>query len=181
MRAHEAGALHGDIGSRGPALAAYPRRRQRAGAAAVAAHRDAGDGRRAGRRRASTCATWRPSTARPAYVLDEDDLRARCRDFRGGFAGADVYYAGKAFLCKAVVRIIAEEGLFLDVCTGGELAIALAAGMPPERIGLHGNNKSVAELTRARRRRRRPDRRRLVRRDRPADRARPRARACARG
>ena len=66
----------------------------------------------------------------PAYVLDEDDLRARCRDFAAAFAGADVYYAGKAFLCKAVVRVIAEEGLYLDVCTGGELAVALAAGIP---------------------------------------------------
>ena len=63
-------------------------------------------------------------------MLDEEDLRARCRDFRAAFAGADIYYAGKAFLCKAVVRIIAEEGLHLDVCSGGELAVALAAGMP---------------------------------------------------
>ena len=76
-------------------------------------------------------------------------MRERCRRFRNGFAGADVYYAGKAFLCKAMVRIIAEEGLSLDVCTGGELAVALAAGMPPERIGLHGNNKSHSELERA--------------------------------
>nr|WP_228532021.1 diaminopimelate decarboxylase [Micromonospora sp. ANENR4] len=85
----------------------------------------------------------------PAYVLDEDDLRERCREFRAAFPDADVYYAGKAFLCRAVVRMIAEEGMFLDVCTGGELATALSAGMPPERIGFHGNNKSVAELTRA--------------------------------
>ena len=85
----------------------------------------------------------------PAYVLDEADLRARCRAFRDAFAPADVYYAGKAFLSKAVVRIIAEEGLSLDVCSGGELATALAAGMPPARIGLHGNNKSKSELTRA--------------------------------
>jgi diaminopimelate decarboxylase len=60
--------------------------------------------------------------------------------------GMDVYYAGKAFLCRAVVRIIHEEGLYLDVCSGGELRTALAAGMPGERIGFHGNNKSVAEL-----------------------------------
>jgi diaminopimelate decarboxylase len=85
----------------------------------------------------------------PLYVLDEDDLRSRCRDFRAAFQDVDVYYAGKAFLCRAVVRMIAEEGLHLDVCTGGELATALSAGMPPERIGFHGNNKSVAELTRA--------------------------------
>jgi diaminopimelate decarboxylase len=85
----------------------------------------------------------------PVYVLDEADFRARCREFADAFAGADVYYAGKAFLCRAVVRMIAEEGLRLDVCSGGELAVALAAGMPPERIGLHGNNKSVSELRRA--------------------------------
>ncbi|NUR25102.1 MAG: diaminopimelate decarboxylase [Catenulispora sp.] len=85
----------------------------------------------------------------PAYFLDEDDFRARCRAFREAFAGSEVFYAGKAFLCKAVVRILAEEDLYLDVCTGGELATALAAGMDPERIGFHGNNKSVAELNRA--------------------------------
>ncbi len=85
----------------------------------------------------------------PAYVLDEADLRARARAFRDAFAPATIYYAGKAFLSKAVVRIIESEGLSLDVCTGGELATALAAGMPPERIGLHGNNKSTSELIRA--------------------------------
>lgn len=88
----------------------------------------------------------------PVYVLDEDDFRSRCRDYRHAFGGdgaAGVYYAGKAFLCKAVVRWVAEEGLGLDVCTGGELAVALAAGFPPERIAFHGNNKSVEELGRA--------------------------------
>jgi diaminopimelate decarboxylase len=85
----------------------------------------------------------------PAYVLDEADFRARAVAFRDAFAPGRVYYAGKAFLSKAVVRIIADEGLSLDVCTGGELATALAAGMPPERIGLHGNNKSASELIRA--------------------------------
>jgi diaminopimelate decarboxylase len=85
----------------------------------------------------------------PAYVLDEADLRARAVAFRDAFAPATIYYAGKAFLSKAIVRIIEAEGLSLDVCTGGELAIALAAGMPPERIGLHGNNKSASELIRA--------------------------------
>jgi diaminopimelate decarboxylase len=85
----------------------------------------------------------------PAYIFDEDDFRVRCRDFRDAFTGADVFYAAKAFCAKAVVRIVAEEGLNLDVCTGGELAVALAAGMPPERIKVHGNNKSTMELTRA--------------------------------
>jgi len=85
----------------------------------------------------------------PALFLDEDDLRARARAYKASFDGVDVYYAGKAFLCTTVARWIADEGLGLDVCTGGELAVALAAGFPAERIGVHGNNKSVAELTRA--------------------------------
>jgi diaminopimelate decarboxylase len=85
----------------------------------------------------------------PAYVLDEADWRARCRAWRDAFDGGDVYYAGKAFLCTAVARWVAEEGLSLDVCTGGELAVALAAGFPVERLLFHGNNKSVAELERA--------------------------------
>ncbi|MDP9496576.1 MAG: diaminopimelate decarboxylase [Actinomycetota bacterium] len=85
----------------------------------------------------------------PAYVLDEEDFRARCRAWRDAFAGATVYYAAKAFLCTAVARWVAEEGLSLDVCTGGELAVALHAGFPAERLLFHGNNKSVAELARA--------------------------------
>ncbi|MEV4465291.1 diaminopimelate decarboxylase [Micromonospora echinofusca] len=148
MRAHEAGALHGDIGSRGPAWlrppadvnalvpALWPRNVARGGDGVLAV---AGLGVR------DIAADF----GTPVYVLDEDDLRSRCRDFRTGFDGVDVYYAGKAFLCRAVVRMIAEEGLHLDVCTGGELATALSAGMPPERIGFHGNNKSLRELTRA--------------------------------
>jgi diaminopimelate decarboxylase len=82
----------------------------------------------------------------PMYVFDERDFRARCREFVCAFTHTDVYYAGKAFLTKAVTRIVREEGLHLDVCSGGELALALAAGMPVGRIGLHGNNKSVDEL-----------------------------------
>lgn len=85
----------------------------------------------------------------PAYVLDEDDFRARARAFRDAFAAYDVFYAGKAFLSTTVARWIAEEGLFLDVCTGGELVVAERAGFPMERIGFHGNNKSTAELARA--------------------------------
>ena len=87
----------------------------------------------------------------PAYVLDEDDFRARCRAWRSAFPvdSGDVYYAGKAFLCTAVARWVAQEGLSLDVCTGGELAVAVRAGFPPDRLLFHGNNKSVAELTRA--------------------------------
>jgi diaminopimelate decarboxylase len=85
----------------------------------------------------------------PSYVLDEVDFRSRCASWRDAFSGADVYYAGKAFLCTAIAKWVAEEGLSLDVCTGGELAVALAAGFPTERLLFHGNNKSVAELTRA--------------------------------
>ena len=85
----------------------------------------------------------------PAYVLDEADFRGRCRAWRDAFDGADVYYAAKAFLSTAVARWVDEEGLSLDVCTGGELAVALHAGFPAERLLFHGNNKSVAELERA--------------------------------
>jgi len=86
----------------------------------------------------------------PAYVLDEEDFRARCRDFRAAFGGGtDVYYAAKAFLCRAAARWVAEEGLGLDVTTTGELGIALAAGFPAERIAVHGNNKPLALLERA--------------------------------
>ncbi|MGW5732557.1 MULTISPECIES: diaminopimelate decarboxylase [Streptomyces] len=86
----------------------------------------------------------------PAYFLDEDDFRARCHAWRGAFgADADVFYAGKAFLSRAVVRWLHEEGLNLDVCSGGELATALAAGMPADRIAFHGNNKTEDEIERA--------------------------------
>ncbi|MEU9037512.1 diaminopimelate decarboxylase [Streptomyces sp. NPDC048352] len=86
----------------------------------------------------------------PAYFLDEADFRARCRAWAHAFGkDADVFYAGKAFLSKAVVKWLKEEGLNLDVCSGGELATALAAGMPPARIAFHGNNKSEAEIRRA--------------------------------
>ena len=85
----------------------------------------------------------------PAYVLDEDDFRSRARAFRDAFSSYDVFYAGKAFLCTTVARWVAEEGLCLDVCSGGELAVAERAGFDPARIGYHGNNKTVAELRRA--------------------------------
>ncbi|HET6153706.1 MAG TPA: diaminopimelate decarboxylase [Marmoricola sp.] len=85
----------------------------------------------------------------PAYVLDEADFRARARAFRTAFSEFDVYYAGKAFLATTVARWVIEEGLFLDICSGGELAVAEAAGVPAERLGFHGNNKSYAELVRA--------------------------------
>ncbi|WP_109507653.1 diaminopimelate decarboxylase [Nocardioides speluncae] len=85
----------------------------------------------------------------PAYLLDEDDFRSRARAFRDAFSTYDVFYAGKAFLCTTVARWIAEEGLNLDVCSDGELTVALRAGFDPAKIGYHGNNKSLMELRRA--------------------------------
>ena len=82
----------------------------------------------------------------PVYLFDEDDFRARAREFARAFTGWDVYYAGKAMLTRTVARIISEEGLDLDVCSGGELTVALAGGMDPARIGMHGNNKTPEEL-----------------------------------
>jgi diaminopimelate decarboxylase len=82
----------------------------------------------------------------PAYVVDEADLRDRARGFAQAFEGWDVYYAAKSFLCTTVARWMAEEGLGIDVCTGGELAVVQRAGIDLRRAGLHGNNKSVEEL-----------------------------------
>jgi diaminopimelate decarboxylase len=82
----------------------------------------------------------------PVFVLDTEDLRERARTYATAFEGGDVYYAGKAFLCTAVAGLLAGEGLGIDVCTAGELAIALRAGVDPQRLALHGNNKSVEEL-----------------------------------
>ncbi|WP_417233986.1 diaminopimelate decarboxylase [Arthrobacter sp.] len=90
----------------------------------------------------------------PLFVLDEDDFRARAAGFRDAFnaafadlcGGVDVYYAGKAFLCTEVARWVTEEGLRLDTCSGGELAVARRAGVPAGNLSLHGNNKSSAEI-----------------------------------
>jgi diaminopimelate decarboxylase len=78
----------------------------------------------------------------PAYVLDEEHVRQRCRDYREALHPHRVAYAGQAFLSRAVARWIREEGLGLDVCSSGEPAVALAAGFPPERIRLHGDGKT---------------------------------------
>lgn len=81
----------------------------------------------------------------PLFVYDEDQLRRRCREAVAVF-GPDVAYAGKAFLCLAMARLVHSEGMCVDVATGGELHVALTAGVPPGRLVLHGNNKSPAEL-----------------------------------
>jgi diaminopimelate decarboxylase len=82
----------------------------------------------------------------PLFVLDEADFRSRATDFATAFAGGDVHYASKAFLCGQVARWLADDALHLDACSGNELTLALAAGFPAERIALHGNNKSLVEL-----------------------------------
>ena len=152
VRAHEAGALHAE-GSSGPSWLRPPQDVNALVRPLWAAHvdrRDDGALSVAGvdvRELARQFGT-------PAYVLDEDDFRGRARGFKQAFdeafadlcGGADVYYAGKAFLCTAVARWVREEGLCLDVCSGGELAVAIRAGFPGERIALHGNNKSTAEI-----------------------------------
>jgi diaminopimelate decarboxylase len=99
----------------------------------------------------------------PVFVTDEEDVRSRCREYVecfGGLRGVDppgqhggadarVFYAAKAFCSRAVLRWVSDEGLGVDVCTGGELEVALSAGVDPSMITLHGNNKLPAELSRA--------------------------------
>jgi diaminopimelate decarboxylase len=86
----------------------------------------------------------------PLYVCDEADVRSRCREYLEAFGPQGrVFYAAKAFCSRAMLRWVTSEGLGIDVCTGGELEIALAAGVPPEQITLHGNNKTLDELERA--------------------------------
>src|SRR4051794_3714706 len=86
----------------------------------------------------------------PAYVYDEDDIRARARAYVEAFAARterfEVVFASKAFPCTAAYRLLVEEGLSCDVASGGELFLALRGGFAPERIYMHGNNKTVREL-----------------------------------
>jgi diaminopimelate decarboxylase len=84
----------------------------------------------------------------PAFIMDERDVRERCREYMAAFDGG-VFYAAKAFCSRAVLRWVTEEGLGVDVCTGGELEVALSAGVDPAMITFHGNNKVSAELARA--------------------------------
>jgi diaminopimelate decarboxylase len=143
VRAHPAGPLHGNISppsAAGPAPAdlgaldpqVWPR----------SARRVDGELHLAGR----PVTELAREHGTPLFVLDEADFRSRAADFARAFDGADVHYASKAFLCGQVARWIADDGLHLDACSGNELAVALAAGFPAERIALHGNNKSLVEL-----------------------------------
>ncbi len=151
MRTHEAGALHATAGRRGPEWLREP-----ADVNALVpilwsenTYRDEASGvlTTAGVDVLDLATEY----GTPAYILDESDFRGRARDFLQAFGGigADVAYAGKAFLCQEVARWLAEDGLGLDVCTGGELAAAIRGGFPAGRITMHGNNKSTAELARA--------------------------------
>ena len=143
MRAHPAGPLHGgmnpppsvglppaDLGALDPQV--WPRSAERVGGELHLGGRPVTDLAR--------------EHGTPLFVLDETDFRGRAADFAAAFTDADVHYASKAFLCGQVARWIADDGLHLDACSGNELALALAAGFPADRIALHGNNKSLVEL-----------------------------------
>ncbi len=85
----------------------------------------------------------------PLWVVDEADLRSRCRAYRNAFEGMDVYYASKAWCAIGIIQIIADEGLGVDVASGGELHAVQLAGAPASRVVFHGNNKSEDELVAA--------------------------------
>jgi diaminopimelate decarboxylase len=148
MRAHEAGWAHAAVSVRGPAWLREPD-----DVNTLVPRLWSGTARKRADGVLEIGGVALPDLVRehgsPAYVLDEADFRARARAFRDAFEEYDVFYAGKAFLCTTVARWIAEEGLSLDVCTGGELTVAERAGFPMHRVGFHGNNKSVRELERA--------------------------------
>jgi len=148
VRTHEAGALHADVTEPPSALLVPPADPGTLAAAVwpATATRDESGALVLGGVDVRDLAT---EFGTPAYLLDEADFRSRCRDFVQAFAGADVHYAAKAFCSLTSLRWIVEEGLGLDVCSGGELAAALRAEVPAERIAFHGNNKSVAELEQA--------------------------------
>ena len=149
-RAHPAGPKHGDLIGPSPLPAIPgPAAELTAGVWPVGADRD---------QTGTLCISGVPVTevaerfGTPVLVMDADDLRTRARDYVRAFtdpsgrAEVTIYYAGKAFLAAAVVRWLRDEGLGMDVCSGGELACVLAAGMPANRVLFHGNNKSAAEL-----------------------------------
>ncbi|KOG12094.1 diaminopimelate decarboxylase, partial [Streptomyces viridochromogenes] len=82
----------------------------------------------------------------PVYVLDEAEVRGRCRAYRAAFPEAEIHYAAKAFLCRALAHWVEEEGLGLDACSAGEVELAVTTGFPADRILLHGNAKSPQDL-----------------------------------
>lgn len=86
--------------------------------------------------------------ATPLFVYDEETLRARCREAASAFDDG-VAFASKSFLCGAMARLAFEEGLCVDVATGGELDIVLRSGVPASRVIMHGNNKSDDEIEHA--------------------------------
>lgn len=150
MRAHPAGPMHGDGPSSYP-LATMP-------SAAALARIDPRIWPATARRNPAgavviggcSVADLAARHGTPAMILDEADFRSRAAAFQSAYTDPEipgsVFYAGKAFMSATTVRWLAEEGLGLDVCTGGELALARAVGFPADRLTLHGNNKSDAEL-----------------------------------
>jgi diaminopimelate decarboxylase len=151
MRAHPAGPLHADI--QAPPETAGPRPLDAAGLdelAPVVWPRNAARGDDGALRIAGVdVRELAEAYGTPLFVVDEDDFRSRAAEFAHAFGAGAVHYAAKAFLCTEVARWVAEEGLSLDVASGGELAVALRAGFPAERIAMHGNNKSLDELVAA--------------------------------
>ena len=150
MRAHPAGPRHGDVVSSSSAPAA-PSGDPGALDAAVwpkGAHRNAEGALVIGGVDVRDAAR---DFGTPVFLLDEGDFRARAAGFRSAYDAqrSDIYYAAKAFLATTVARWAVEEGLGLDVASGGELAVALAASVPGDRLLLHGNNKSREEIRRA--------------------------------
>lgn len=150
MRAHPAGPLHADVSSdhlsvTRPATAAELNRLSPAVWPATC--RRNGDGAmEIGRVDVRDAAA---EFGTPLFLFDEDDVRRRAGRYRASYVDAGariVYYAAKAFLTTAVAGWVAEEGLGIDVASGGELAVAVLAGVPGDRILMHGNNKSMAEI-----------------------------------
>jgi diaminopimelate decarboxylase len=150
MRAHPAGPRHGDVVA-DPAGATPPASAEEVNLLSPAiwpssARRNADGALEIGGVDVRTIAA---DFATPTFLLDEEDLRDRARRYRACYVGAGahmVYYAAKAFLTTTIARWVTEEGLGIDVASAGELAVALRAGVPGERLLMHGNNKSREEI-----------------------------------
>ena len=150
MRAHPAGPLHGDVltTAQVPSGPVSPQAIHELDPAIWPMH--AGRGSEGALQVAGVdCRSAVEQFGSPVFLLDEADVRTRARRFREAYARAGagiVYYAAKAFICTAVARWVTEEGLGIDVASGGELAVAVRAGVPGDRILMHGNNKSIDEI-----------------------------------